>query len=509
MSGESSKYKFLSKSQYIRGRQCLKSLWLYRHQPELRDEIGVAQQAIFDAGTDVGVLAQQYFPGGVLIPYDDVSLAEQINLTQTAIKAGADVIYEAAFSFEDVFFKADILRRTSAGWELYEVKASTGAKEVHIDDIALQVYVLQGLGMKLAGAYLMHINNQYSRQGEIEVRKLFSVENVWKEISALQPRVARDIASMGVALQGDMPSIDIGAHCGDPYDCDFGQHCWQHIPSPSVFDFARIGEKAFTLYQRGILRMEDAPPEELNDKQIMQLEAWKEQKDYINLPELREFLEGLSYPLCFMDFETFATAVPLYDGIRPYQQVPFQYSLHVLDAEGGVLKQHEYLADGSVNPERDFIESLLKAVPKGAKVLVWNKSFEKKRLEELMEVFPHRAEEIQGILDNIIDLMMPFQKRYIYRPGFQGSYSIKKVLPYMVDELSYQSLAINNGTAAVTGWLQMREESRAEEREILRQQLLAYCRMDTYAMVAILEKMREMAKVDVDVGVGTIGANEK
>ena len=475
--------------------------------PEIRDEIGATQQAVFDAGTDVGILAQQYFPGGVLIPYDGFSLSEQMNLTQTAIESGADAIYEAAFCYEDVFFKADILRRTSAGWELYEVKASTAAKEVHIEDIALQSYVLNGLGVTLVGTYLMHINNQYIRQGDIEVEKLFAIENVSHEIGLLRPEVANQIASMKILLQGDMPNIDIGTHCSQPYDCDFSGYCWKHIPSPSVFDFARIGKKAFEFYHRGILRMEDAPLDELNDKQVMQLEAWKQQKDYINLLELREFLNSLSYPLCFMDFETVATPVPLYDGTRPYQQVPFQYSLHVFNTKGGVLKQHEYLADGTVNPQHDFIESLLKTVPKNAMVLVWNATFERQRLQELMQVFPEKEEPIQNILDHIVDLMLPFQHRYIYKPGFQGSYSIKKVLPYMVDDLSYQSLDVSDGGAAVVTWLRMRQESNAQEREILGKQLLAYCRMDTYAMVEILAKMQEMAKCDVAIDAATIEEN--
>lgn len=505
MKSQSSTTKFISKSQYIRGRQCLKSLWLYRHRPEIRDEIGTAQQAVFDAGTDVGVLAQQYFPGGVLIPYDGFTLLEQMALTQTTIENGVDVIYEAAFCYENVFFKADILRKTAAGWEIYEVKASTAVKEVHIEDIALQSYVLQGLGMKLANAYLMHINNQYIRQGDIEIRKLFSVEDVTYEIDALRPEVARHIASMRTVLKGGMPSIDIGPHCSQPYDCDFREHCWQHIPSPSVFDFARIGKKAFELYNRGILHMEDTPPDELNDKQLMQLEAWKQQKKFINLPELRRFIDSLSYPLCFMDFETFATPVPLYDGIRPYQQVTFQYSLHVLNTKGAVLKHYEYLADGAVNPQRDFIESLLRVVHKDAMVLVWNATFERQRLQELMQVFPDKEGQIQKILDNMVDLMLPFQRRYIYKPGFQGSYSIKKVLPYMVEELSYQELDINNGTAAMAGWLQMRNENKSEERDILRQQLIAYCQMDTYAMVEILEKMQQIAQGDADINANVIG----
>ena len=500
MESQSSGTKFISKSQYIRGRQCLKSLWLYRHKPEIRDEIGTAQQAVFDAGTDVGILAQQYFPGGVLIPYDGFTLLEQIALTQTTIEKGADVIYEAAFCYENVFFKADILRKTAVGWELYEVKASTAVKEVHIEDMALQNYVLQGLGMKLTNAYLMHINNQYIRQGDIEIRKLFSVEDVTYEIDALRPEVAKHLATMGTVLKGGMPSIDIGPHCSQPYDCDFREHCWQHIPSPSVFDFARIGKKAFELYNSGILHMKDTPPDELNDKQLVQLEAWKQQKDVINLPELRQFLDSLSYPLCFMDFETFATPVPLYDGIRPYQQVTFQYSLHVLNTNGGVLEHYEYLADGAVNPQRDFIESLLRGIPKGAMVVVWNATFERQRLQELMQVFPDKEEQIQKILEGIVDLMLPFQRRYIYKPGFQGSYSIKKVLPYMVDELSYQELDINNGTAAMAGWLQMRNESKREEREILRQQLIAYCQMDTYAMVEILRKMQQIVQGGQDSG---------
>jgi len=494
MNGEPGKDNFLSKSQYIRGRQCLKSLWLHRNQPEHRDEIGEVQQAIFSAGTDVGVLAQQYFPGGVFIPYEGISLSDQLKMTQEAINSGADVICEAAFCHDEVFFKADILRKVSEGWELYEVKASTAAKDVHLEDIALQCYVLSGAGIPIAGVYLIHVNNQYIRQGDIEVDKLFSVVDVSTHISDMQQEVSKSISAMRGMLQGDVPGIDIGPNCNDPYGCDFSGHCWQHIPSPSVFDFARIGKKAFELCNQGIVKMEDTPEDYLNDKQIMQLDSWRHQREYVDIPEVSRFLGSLRYPLCFMDFETFATPVPLYDGIKPYQQVPFQYSLHILDVVDGALTHLKYLAEGDVNPQQDFLESLLSAIPSNATVLVWNATFERQRLQELMQVFPLKKRQIQNILDNIVDLMVPFQKRHIYRPGFQGSYSIKNVLPYMVPDLSYKDLDIRDGSTASTEWLRMMIVTDPLERKTLREQLLAYCKMDTYAMVSILEEMKRIVQ---------------
>ena len=482
---------YLSKSLYIKGCQCPKALWLKKYRPELADEISAEQQALFDAGTNVGVLAQQLFPGGVLVPYDGLSLTEQLTMTAKAIADGAQTLYEASFSFDEIFFKADIMRCTPAGWDLYEVKAATDVKDVYLDDVSLQRYVLSHSGLRLNRAHVVHINNQYVRKGDIDVNQLFSIIDITAETEELLPAVPARITELRQMLQAEMPSTDIGPHCSDPYSCEFSGHCWQHLPSPSVFDFARIGKKAFDLYYKGIHRLEDVPAEHLNAKQRLQQAVWTEKKEHAVLRKLNAFVDSLHYPLCYMDFETFAAPVPLYDDTRPYCQVPFQYSLHIQDAPDAALLQKEFLADGKTSPQQEFTESLLADVPPTGSVIVWNQAFEIGRLKEMQQLFSARRQALQDLIDRVVDLMVPFRNHDYYHWQFQGSYSIKKVLPVLAPELSYDSLVIQNGSMAPAEWLRMTQLDDPAERQVIRDQLLEYCGLDTYAMVRILEEVRK------------------
>jgi len=487
---------YLSKSLYIKGLQCHKALWLQKYQPELKDEVPESLQAVFDSGTNVGILAQELFPGGLLVPYEGLTHQEQIEATKKAIDDGVKTIYEAAFSHNDVFVKADIIHKGTTGWELYEVKSSTGLKDVYIEDIAVQYFVIAGSGLSLSKACLVHINNQYVRHGAIDVRQLFTILDVTKEVISLQEHVMDAVAGMKNMLKKEIPAIDIGPQCKNPYQCDFKGYCWAHIPSPSVFDFKGTGKpNGFSLYQQEIVRMEDVPADVLGWRQKLQLEGYMHQKNHCDMAAVQDFLDSLWYPLCFMDFETyFQEPVPLYDGTRPFQQVPFQFSLHILSDQDGELQHVEYLADGAVNPQSEFLERLLVSIPENACLLVWNQTFEINRLKELATAFPNRADAIEDLIGNIRDLMIPFRNKSIYHWQFEGSYSIKYVLPALAPELSYDNLEISEGETAAFEWLRMIKSTDENEKSDLRKNLLEYCKMDTYAEVRILEEMRKMTK---------------
>ena len=250
---------YLSKSLFLRGLQCPKSLYLYKTQPDLRDEISEAQEAVFRAGTEVGVIAQGLFPGGKVIPYDGMSLDDQIKLTQAEITAGTRILYEPAFQFDKVFVKADILRKVGEEWDLYEVKGSTGIKEVYLNDIALQYYVLKNSGLPIRKAYLVYLNNQYVRNGALDLDQLFLFEEVTQKAIEREGLVRDEIGRLRGILAGGLPDIDIGEHCSDPYPCDFQGHCWAHIPEYSVLDLVKRGANPWDLYRQGFLRLEDIP----------------------------------------------------------------------------------------------------------------------------------------------------------------------------------------------------------------------------------------------------------
>ena len=485
---------FLSKSRFIRGLQCHKSLWLYTYHPELQDEVSSSQQAIFDAGTSVGILAQGLYPGGVEIPFDGLSVPEQLAMTQDELRKGTTTIYEAAFSFDNVFVKVDILCKGSNGWELYEVKGSTGVKEVYLNDVAVQYYVATGSGIEVKKAAVVHIDNSYVRDGEIDVQGLFAIQNVTDNILERQTVVAQELTNLRTMLNKEVPAIDIGHHCAKPYNCSFHGHCWAHIPSPSVFDFADIGSPdAFALSKKGVINMQDVSRESLKWRQKLQFDGTIHKKNTLNYEAIQKFLEPLWYPLAFMDFEaTWMTPVPLFDGSRPFQSVPFQYSLHWLDSPDGGLTHREFLATAEGDPRNEFLTSLLDSVPKNACILTWNKGFEGKVLRALAKQFPEYHDRIQEIADNLVDLMAPFRSKHIYHEHFDGSYSLKAVLPALVPELSHESLAISDGVSAADSWLRMRSTRDLAEQAQIRQNLLEYCSLDTLAMVRILDKMREM-----------------
>ena len=487
---------YLSKSLYIKGLQCQKALWLQKYQPELKDEVSENQQAAFDTGTDIGILAQQLFPGGVEVPYDGLSPSEQLEMTNKLMVDGVETLYEAAFSFNNTFCKVDILHRSPDGWELYEVKGSTGCKDVYLNDIALQHNVLSGTGTIPVRSYLVHLNKTYIRQGDIDVQGLFTKLDVTKDVVALQEDVKANLEALRTMLSGEMPNIDIGPHCSSPYECVFAGHCWSHIPENSVFNFRGHGKpNAWQLYGEGILKIEDVPDERLGWRQKLQQRGLREEFLDFDRDEINNFFEQLSYPLSFMDFETiYMVPVPMWDGIRPYQQVPFQFSLHVIDELGRKPHHFEFLADQCGDPRLPFLKALLASLPKEGNIVTWNAPFESSRLRELAAAFPESKESIDGILERIVDLMVPFRNKSIYHSGFDGSYSVKYVLPALVPELSYSELAINNGEMASSSWLWHLQCKDKDEFERTRSELLDYCRMDTLAMVRILEKMQEIIK---------------
>jgi len=482
----------LSKSLFIKGLQCHKCLYLKKYHPELMDEITPQQQAKFDRGTEVGILAQQLFPGGVEVPYEGLNFGEQLGKTKYLVKKGTKDIYEATFSHEGIFIKVDILHKGKSGWEIYEIKSSTEVKDVYYDDIAVQYHVLSGCGLDISKAFLVHINNEYVRHGDIDVDGLFFIEDLTYEVIEKQDFVTSEIKKMKEMLGGDEPVIDIGEHCRDPYDCEFIGHCWKHIPENSVFDFRGRGVKKFDCYRQGIVRMEDVPFDLLSPAQLIQLDGYLNKENVFNDEAVREFLDELWYPISFFDFETiYMMPIPMFDRIRPYQQMPFQYSLHVQEKEGGELRHYEYLAQAGEDPRRDLIEKLLNDIPENSCVLAYNMSFEIGILNDLKGWFPEHEEKIDHIISNMRDLMIPFRSKAIYNWKMEGSYSLKKVLPALVPELSYEGMDVSDGANASDTWLKMITMQNPEEIEKSRKALLEYCCLDTLAMVKILKNIEK------------------
>ncbi len=485
---------FISKSQYIKGNQCLKALYLLKNHPELRDEISEEQEALFQSGTDIGIIAQSLFSEGVEISFDGQSFPEQLKRTKEEIDKGTKTIYEATFSNDGLFIKADILNKAGRSWKLYEVKNSTGIKDVHMDDVAFQYYVLKNTGLPISKTYLVHIDNQYEREGDIEVDKLFKINDVTDEVIDMQESVSDLIATQRNMLNGKMPKIDIGDHCSSPYECDFQEHCWKHIPEESIFDLRGRGINKFDLYKQGIIHLKDVPKGLLPVHGQIQLESALNKKEIINKKALKEFTDSLWYPLYFLDFETAMEAIPPFDGLRPYQKIPFQYSLYYQKTQKSKLGYHEFLAQPNTDPRKELLEKLISEIPEDACVLTYNQGFEIGVLNSLKDWYPEHEEEVDRIVNNIRDLMIPFQNKDYYSWQMRGSYSIKVVLPTLVPDLSYEGLEISDGGMAMEGYSRMNASKDPNEIEGIRKALLEYCKLDSLAMVKILEKLRELCK---------------
>ena len=486
----------ISKSQYIRGLQCHKSLWLYKNKPELRDTPDHQTESAFNTGYQVGDLAKELFPNGIEIEFDASDFNGMIEKTKKLIANGTKVIYEATFSEDGIFAMADILVKNVDAWDIYEVKASTETKEYHINDTAIQWYALSKV-IKLNRAYVIHINNQYVRDGELNIEELFAIDDITDKVLEKQEDILPQLLEMKEILENDMPDIDIGGHCNDPFGCDFSSFCWKHVPQEnSVFDISYAMGKQWELYHQGILNIDDVPDDfHFGANATLQIQHHKSQEVKIDKPKIKKFLDTIAYPINFFDFETFQNAIPRFDKQRPYAQMPFQYSLHILH-EDGTLEHKEFLGDENSDPRRPLVEQMLKDITPTGSIIAFNQSFEITQIKNLALLCSDISNELLALNERFIDLAHPFQYKHYYHPKFNGRYSIKVVLPTLFpndDELDYKKLgSIQNGGDAMDTFANLhllKDKSKIDE---IKKDLLAYCRLDTLAMVRIWEKLHKM-----------------
>ena len=487
----------LSKSTFIRGLQCEKSLYLYKHQYRLKDPTPSSLQSVFDQGTNIGLLAQELFPNGAdASPENHFKMVESVGKTLNFISHGETIIYEATFLYNNVLAALDILVKDQEGWKAYEVKSSTKVSETYIKDAAIQYYTITNSGIDLKDISIVHINNQYTKEGELDINQLFTIESVYDRILEFLPQIPNEVRRLKNVIEStDIPNVDIGPHCSDPYDCDFKGTCWKHIPDYSVFNISRLNkDKKFDLYNQGLITLDqiDLGQTDLNPNQVLQVQSEVDGTTYIDKNEIRNFTNGLNYPIYFLDFETIGPAVPKYDGSRPYQQLVFQYSLHIQKISNSEIIHREYLADPSQDPRVGFIEQLSEDCGTSGDILVYNIGFERGKLNDLIEVFPEYSNELRSIVNRLKDLMIPFQQKWYYTPEMKGSYSIKYVLPALVPELSYNDLDIKEGGTASNTFLSMVNGTFDGDVKETRRQLLEYCELDTMAMVEILEVLKAL-----------------
>ncbi len=494
---------YLSKSKYCLLTRCPKLLWLDTYHRELKP-VDPALEERMAAGNRVGDLAMGLFgefTEVTVVKEDGTSdISAMVQGTQACLAAGTEIICEASFCYEGLYCAVDILRKEGEGYAIYEVKSSTHASHIYAVDIAYQKYVLEHCGIPVTGTYLVCINTDYIRGEELDIHGLFRVLDLSREVAWEAPLIPERLSVAEATLASETePAFDIGEHCRDPYGCAYWEHCTAHLPEPSVFDLYRIPfKRALEHYYKGQVSyraMLSAPG--LNDKQLQQITfALEERGTYVNKEGIRGFLQTLSYPLYFLDFETMQQAVPEFPGTRPYEQIPFQYSLHYIE-EGGDLHHREFLAESGSDPRRAIAESLCRDIPPDVCVTAYNKAFECGRLKELAGTFPDLADHLLSIRDNVRDLLTPFRSGWYYNRAMGGSFSIKSVLPAIfpgAPDLDYHNLeGVRNGGEAMDLFPKIKDLP-PEEQLTARRNLLAYCKLDTYAMVKLWQELLRVSR---------------
>lgn len=455
-----------------------------------------------NTGTEVGDLARglfgKYEDATVLKSDGEQDRTAMIEKTARLMAAGADSICEAAFSYDGLYCAVDILHREGDGYAIYEVKSTSTVKDYHFVDVAYQKYVLEKCGINVVGAHVVVLNNKYVRRGSLDVRQLFSIDG-GKDISAA---IAAEYAIVESNLQKakelmscpDEPNGELGCkHC---VGCGFWKYCSRNLPKPSVFDLYGFKEKR-ECYEKGIVSFDDLLKSDykLSDIQKRQIEyALQDRGTYIDKVAIAKFLSKLSYPLYFLDFETMQLAVPEYEGTYPFEQIPFQYSLHYVEFDGGEVKHKEFLAQAGTDPRRALAERLCADIPENACTLAYNAPTERGIVGKLAAQFADLRECLLDIQSGIEDLLPVFKQGHYYKREIGGSFSIKSVLPALFPKLDYHNLdGVQNGIDAMYVFPRLKDKP-TEEAQRIRDQLLEYCKRDTEAMVLLWKELVKICK---------------
>jgi predicted RecB family nuclease len=487
----------ISKSKFMAGVQCLKRLYFEVHDPGLAARSDGANQAIIEQGREVGLLARQLFPGGVEVRGSGGLEAAIRSTRELVANLEVPAIFEGAFEHQGVIVKTDILqRRKGDHWRLIEVKSTADLKDQHLEDVAIQSYVLSGSGLKLASVWLAHVNREYALTGtEVDPHQFLLFRNLTVRVRNLQPELVLRLRSQFRILALPMPpEVPTGPHCINPVVCEFFSHCNQALPEDHIGYLPRLhASTAEQLEEMGVESIHEIPADfELSEFQRRVCTAMQTGRAWFSTGLRGEF-EFLKYPLYFMDFETVNPAIPRFPRMHPYDHLPFQWSVHVQKQPGAVPEHFEFLATDCGDPRPAFISSLCEALGERGGIVVYNQQFESQRLWELAGWLPEYTQRIRDIQHRLWDLL-PVVRNHVYHPAFGGSFSLKAVLPALVPQMTYEGMEVPNGQAAGFAWESMiRGNTSESEQQAKRKALLAYCGQDTLALVNLVETLRSLS----------------
>jgi hypothetical protein len=490
----------ITKSKFISGCQCAKKLYFDFYRSDLKPVLEAAQERLLNSGTSIGHLARTRFPCGIDVTEDmDGDWKIAIDKTMAMLKNRNGTIYEAVFSKSKAFAALDILHFTDSECWAIEVKSSASLKDYHILDASLQYWVMNECGCAPDKFFIMHINSQYVRNGHIDPFSLFIMQDVTEQVLMNQQWVKdRLIEFHEILLQQKEPAIQIGKHCNVPFACDYIKHCWSDVPENSVFDLINPRGIDWSLYGRGIMELKNIPDDEnLNFRQKLQVNGIRNNDGYFDWVSVNDFMSKMVFPLYFFDFETVFPAIPPINGARPFQQTPFQYSLHIWNSPESPIYHRAFLADpddfqphSKNDPRELMLNQLFNDIGKEGTIIAYNASFEINVLKSLIPLYPNYSHQIEDLCNRFVDLLIPFKNGWYYLPSMGKSASIKSVLPSLDPEFSYRDLVIGNGSDASDVFLSMINQQYSGNIQEMRGHLLNYCERDTYGMVVIFKNIQ-------------------
>ena len=490
----------ISKSRFQKGLQCEKAFWLGVHRRDLAEATSVSQQWIFDQGHEVGRLAQELFPGGVEVTEDHTHPEEALESTRRLIEQGVRVLYEPAFAHGSAFCRADILVAADEGsWDLYEVKSSTSVKEQHVTDAAFQAWTIEGAGLPLRSINVVHVDTGYVYPGgAYDPAGLLTTVDVTSPARAFMPVVPETLAQLEVVLNGPEPDVVIGSRCASPYPCDFKEHCHSFLRGDCpVTSLPRFSDGLLhALLAAGITSCADIPPgfPGLSATQRDAVEVAASGTPWVDHEGLRIDFERLTWPVFHLDFETVAPALPIWPGTRPYQTIPFQYSVHVQQADG-TLEERGYLHPGTDDPRPELARRLVVDLA-GTGSIVHYTRYERTQLTALALAVPELAGQLAALEGRLFDLE-PVVRRRTRHPRAIGRSSIKYALPAWCPDLSYHGLDIGDGQTASARYLRfLTGAADVDEAAATHTALVEYCGLDTLATARLLERLRQLADAE-------------
>ena len=486
-------FNLLSKSRYLSGLQCPKYIWMQFHDPKNIPATDTVTQYLFDQGHQVGVYIRQLFPGGINIPTDD--FMENIRNTKELL-AERKPLFEAGVFSGQIYSRVDILNPVNEDeWDIIEVKSSTSVKDVHIDDVSFQKYCCEKAALKIRSCKLAYINTRYVKNGEINPKELFILEDISTRVGKVSEGIEERVLNLLEVISNvKCPKVTIGRRCLAPYECPLRVECWKFLPENSIFDLRGGKTKQFSLYEQGIISIKDIPNEiPLSRQQQIQKECVITGTAHVEKEKIRLFLDMLIYPLYYLDFETMGPAIPIYDGMRPYQTIPFQFSLHIVENDKSEPVHHSFLADGIEDPRSQLLHELQRLLGSEGSIIAYNSGFEEGILKELVEAFPEYKDWLEDILIRVVDLLFPFSNFHYYHASQKDTASLKKVLPAITGK-GYEDMGIGTGMNASIAYERM-TYGNATEEEIarIRADLIKYCKLDTEGMIWVVDNLKRMS----------------